>query len=275
MPGAVRLPRRPPARPHHASPEGTLIRTIKLSDTIAEHLEKLILEGVLRPGERLAAERELADRLQVSRVSLREALEKLQQKGLLSTSKAGTVVAQFLDPLSRPLAALLADTPRATADYLEYRRIIEAQAAAMAATRATAVDRQAIQACCAAMREAHVLEDPSAEAAIDADLHQLVYEAAHNVVVLHVMRVFSELLRNDVLYNRNHLYRRHGVRDQLLAQHLAIADAILAGDPAAAEKAAAAHIGFTSNTIDAIRLDQARTETSQQRVTRSDLLAGS
>lgn len=274
MPGAVRLECRTAARRHPASPEGTLIRTIKLSDTIAEHLEKLILEGVLRPGERLAAERELADRLEVSRVSLREALEKLQQKGLISTSKAGTVVAPFLDPLSRPLAALLADKPRATADYLEYRCIIEAQAAAMAATRATEVDRQAIQACCTAMRQAHVLEDPSAEAATDADLHQLVYEAAHNVVVLHVMRVFSELLRNDVLYNRNQLYRRHGVRDQLLAQHLAIADAILAGDPAAAEKAASAHIGFTSNTIDAIRLDQARTETSQQRVARSDLLAG-
>src|ERR1700676_3805932 len=118
-----------------------MIRPEKLGDAIAEHLEKLILEGVLRPGERLASERDLALKLDVSRPSLREALEKLQSKGLIETTKAGTVVAQFLAPLSRPLAALFADKPRVTADYFEYRRIIEGQAAALAATRATDVDR--------------------------------------------------------------------------------------------------------------------------------------
>jgi hypothetical protein len=83
------------------------------------------------------------------------------------------------------------------------------------------------------MEKAHEIEDPSQEAAADADLHQLVYESAHNVVLLHVMRVFGELLRNDVLYNRHQLYRRFGVRDQLLKQHLAIAKEILRGDPKA------------------------------------------
>jgi len=250
-----------------------MIRSVKLSDTIAEHLERLILEGVLRPGERLAAERELASKLAVSRVSLREAIEKLQHKGLLITSKAGTVVAHFLDPLTRPLAALLSDKPRATADYLEYRRIIEGQAAAMAALRATEVDRAAIRDRCDAMRQAHALDDPSVEAAIDADLHQLIYEAAHNVVILHVMRVFGELLRNDVLYNRNQLYRRFGVRNQLLEQHLAIAGAVLAGDPRAAEQAASDHIHFTAHTLDDIRLDEDRVAASLRRVSRGDLLA--
>src|ERR1700674_4921905 len=75
-----------------------MIRPEKLGDAIAEHLEKLILEGVLRPGEKLASERDLALKLDVSRPSLREALEKLQSKGLIETSKGGTVVAQFLAP---------------------------------------------------------------------------------------------------------------------------------------------------------------------------------
>src|SRR5476651_2285921 len=102
-----------------------MIRPEKLGDAIAEHLEKLILEGVLKPGEKLAPERDLALKLDVSRPSLREALEKLQSKGLIETTKAGTIVAQFLAPLSRPLAELFADKPRVTADYFEYRRIIE------------------------------------------------------------------------------------------------------------------------------------------------------
>ena len=142
-----------------------MIRPEKLGDAIAEHLEKLILEGVLRPGEKLASERDLALKLDVSRPSLREALEKLQSKGLIETSKAGTVVAQFLSPLSRPLAELFADKPRVTADYFEYRRIIEGQAAALAATRATDVDRAALKECCERMEKAHEIEDPSQEAA--------------------------------------------------------------------------------------------------------------
>lgn len=252
-----------------------MIRPDRLADAIAEHLEKLILEGVLRPGEKLAAERELALKLEVSRPCLREALEKLHGKGLIETSKAGTVVAQFLAPLSRPLAELFSDKPRVTADYFEYRRIIEGQAAALAATRATEVDRAALKKCCERMKKAHELEDPAQEANADADLHQLVYEAAHNVVLLHVMRVFGELLRSDVFYNRAQLYRRFGVREQLLKQHLSIASEIIKGDPKAAEKAASDHINYTFQTIEDIRRDEERAEVSLRRVSRSDLLADS
>ena len=53
----------------------------KLADAIAEHLEQLILEGALRPGEKLAPERELAEKLEVSRPSLREALESCRRAG--------------------------------------------------------------------------------------------------------------------------------------------------------------------------------------------------
>ena len=250
-----------------------MIRPAKIGDAIADHLEKLILEGVLRPGEKLAAERELADKLDVSRPSLREALDKLQSKGLIETTKSGSVVAQFLAPLTRPLAQLFADKPRITADYFEYRRIIEGQAAALAATRATDVDRAAIEECCKRMKSANEKGDPSEEASADADLHQVIYKSAHNVVLMHVMRVFSELLRNDILYNRNQLYQRFGVRDQLLKQHLAIAEAVLKSDPKLAEKTASEHINFTFQTIEDIRRDEARIEVSLRRVSRSDLLA--
>jgi GntR family transcriptional regulator, transcriptional repressor for pyruvate dehydrogenase complex len=249
------------------------ISTQKIAEAIADHLEKLILEGVLRPGEKLATERELAEKLDVSRPSLRDALGKLQTKGLIKTTKTGTVVAQFLAPLSKPLAELFADNPRVTADYFEYRRIIEGQAASLAATRATDMDRAALKECCERIRKAHEIDDPSEEAGADADLHLLVYEAAHNVVLLHVMRVFSELLRNGILYNRNQLYGRYGVRDRLLEQHVAIADAIQCGDPKAAEKAASDHIQFTFQSLEEIRRDKLRLETSLSRVGRNEFLA--
>ena len=61
----------------------------KLSDQIAERLEGMIADGTLRPGERLPAERQLSERLGISRPSLREAIQQLASKGLLSTRQGG------------------------------------------------------------------------------------------------------------------------------------------------------------------------------------------
>jgi GntR family transcriptional repressor for pyruvate dehydrogenase complex len=94
---------------------------------------------------------------------------------------------------------------------------------------------------------------------------------ARNVVVLHVMRVRGELLRSDIFYNRNQLYRRFGVRKQ----HLSIASESIKGDPKATEKAAFAHINYTFQTIEDIRRDEERAEVSLRRVSRSDLLVNS
>lgn len=251
----------------------SVVRTPKISAAMAEHIEKLVLEGVLRPGEKLAPERELAQKLGISRPSLREALEMLEKRGLLVSSRAGTYVAQFLSPLLRPLATLMQDKPRVTADYFEFRRIQETHAARFAAMRATEVDRQAIGQCAERMKKAHRLEDPTQEGAADVELHLLIYEASHNVILLHVMRALADLLRNDIFYNRAQLYSREGVRDQLLQQHFALVEAVVAGKAKEAEAAAAEHIRFTFETVEEIRRDSARLETSLSRVNRSDFLA--
>ncbi len=248
------------------------IKPAKLADAIAEHLEKLILEGVLRPGEKLLAERELAVKLDVSRPSLRDAIAKLEERGLLVTGRNGTHIARFLAQIADPLVALLRDNPKASFDYLEFRRAIEAQAAALAAQRATDLDRDGIRAIVARMQAAHGKDDSSEEAGCDAELHLAVYEAAHNVVMLHIMRTLSDMLRNDVFYNRANLYSRPGVRDLLLEQHRAIADAVLAGDAPGAHAAAAAHVEFTLKTLREIRENDARLAVSLRRIGRTDLL---
>lgn len=65
------------------------IRQPKLSDVIEQQLEFLILEGTLRPGEKLPPERELAKQFDVSRPSLREAIQRLEAKGLLLRRQGG------------------------------------------------------------------------------------------------------------------------------------------------------------------------------------------
>lgn len=249
------------------------IRTQRVADAIATRIEKLILEGALRPGEKLAAERELAQRLDVSRPSLREAIDKLVDRGLLTAGRGGTSVAQFLLPIMTPLANLYRDHQNAAADYLEFRQWVEAQAARAAAERATDVDKAAIRACLADMRKAHKSKDSTQEAQADVNLHILIYEASHNFIVLHVMRALSELLRNNVFFNREHLYGRADVREKLLAQHIEIGEAVVAGDPERAEEAAAAHIQFVFGTVEDIQRDDKRLECSISRVGRNDFLA--
>jgi GntR family transcriptional repressor for pyruvate dehydrogenase complex len=249
------------------------IQTQKIADIVAAHIETLILEGVLRPGEKLAPERELALKLDVSRPSLRDALEKLCQRGLLTASRGGTYVAQFLTPIMKPLASLFRDNKNAAADYFEFRQAVEVQAARLAALRATNVDKAAIRACLAEMRKAHKISDPAEEAQADVNLHILVYEAGHNMIMLHVMRALSDMLRNNIFFNREHLYRRAGVRERLLIQHIDIGEAVLRGKPEAAEKAASDHIKFVFGTVEDIQRDNIRLESALRRAGRNELLA--
>jgi len=249
------------------------IKPPKLADAIAERLQAMVLEGVLRPGEKLIGERELAAKLGVSRPSLREALALLEAKGLFNTGKTGTFVAPYLAALVDPLAELFRDDERVSADYFEFRRVMEAHAAGLAARRATETDRALIRECLDRMRAAHELSDPTEEAEIDVKLHVAIYEAAHNVVILHVLRALSELLRKGVFFNRGSFYRRSGLRDLLLEQHIRIGEAVISGDAKKAEAAAAAHIAFVSQTHDEIRRDEMRQAASLRRFAREDIVA--
>ncbi|CAK0765120.1 GntR family transcriptional regulator, transcriptional repressor for pyruvate dehydrogenase complex [uncultured Gammaproteobacteria bacterium] len=249
------------------------IKAEKIADTVASHLERLIFEGALHPGERLLPERELAQKLEVSRPSLRDALALLERRGLVVTDRQGSRVAEFLRPLTQPLELLIQSNARAPFDYLEFRGVIEGATAEMAAKRATELDRATIQGILERMEKAHSHVDSGEESEADADLHFATYEAAHNVVILHIMRAFSELLRRDVFYHREQLYARRGVRDLLLTHHKAIGEAIIAGDGAAARRAAENHIAFTRQTLEEIRQADARLAVSLRRLGRRDLVA--
>ncbi|ACB95349.1 FadR/GntR family transcriptional regulator [Beijerinckia indica] len=250
-----------------------LIQPIRLADKIAQYIERLILEGVLRAGERLSSERDLAEKLGVSRPSLRDGIARLEQRGLLVTTKAGTFVADFMAPLSEPLAALFSNEPRMLKDYFEFRRLLEGQGAAFAAERATDIDREKISACLEHMRVLHELDDPRDEAQQDVDLHILIYEATHNLVLQHTMRMFSDMLKKGIFYSRIRLYERPEVRAAMLEQHISLATAILEGRPREAEAAAHAHIDYTARATAIMAEEDERLAASQLRLNREDLVA--
>ena len=242
---------------------------VRTAEAVVERFRGLILDGVLRPGDRLPAERQLALDLDVSRPILRDALAQLEADGLIVARHGeGTFIADLIgDVFSEPVARLMRSSTRGMADYLEFRRLLEADMAAMAAERATQSDRDMLLAVGDAMREAHAKSNADLEARLDVELHTLIVEAAHNLVFLHVLRACYTLLADDVFSNRKRLYAQPGERKVLLDQHLALIDAITCGDADAARAAAQAHIDHVSVASEHLSAAEAREETSKLRRT--------
>ncbi|MGB3314581.1 MAG: FCD domain-containing protein, partial [Albidovulum sp.] len=224
----------------------------KLSNSVIRQIEGLILHGILRPGERLPSEREMAERLGVSRPSLREAIADLQDAGLLATrAGSGIFIADVLGSAFSPaLVKLFASHDEAVFDYLDFRRDLEGLAAERAARLGSDTDLQVIAAIFAKMEAAHQKRDPSDEARLDAEFHMAIIEASHNVVMLHMMRSMFDLLRQGVFYNRQVMFKQRMTRGSLLDQHRAINDALQARDPDGARTAIETHLSFVRRALE-------------------------
>jgi len=223
----------------------------KLSHGVVRQIEGLILRGILRPGERLPSERELSERMGVSRPSLREALADLQDRGLLSSKAgAGVYVADVLGSAFAPaLIKLFATHDEAVFDYLSFRRDMEGLAAERAARLGSDTDLKVINTIFQKMETAHQKRNPADEAGLDADFHLSIIEASHNIIMLHMMRSMYDLLREGVFYNRSIMFKQRMTRSHLLDQHRAINVALQARDPSGARKAVADHMDYVEGAL--------------------------
>ncbi|WP_439110153.1 FadR/GntR family transcriptional regulator [Lentibacter sp.] len=231
----------------------------KLSRAVVRQIEQLVLRGILRPGERLPSERELADKLNVSRPSLREAIGELQERGLLTAkASSGVYVADVLgSAFSDALIELFSSHEEAVFDYLAFRRDLEGIAAERAARLASETDLKVINQAYERMVKADKRTGAQKEAELDAAFHMSIIEASNNVVMLHMMRSIFDLLKEGVFYNRARIFQQNATREDLLTQHSAINDALQARDPARARQAVESHLNFVNAALaDQIKSDK-------------------
>lgn len=221
------------------------IPQIKTSDEVAHQIEELVIEGVLRAGEQLPGERELAENTGVSRPVVREAIKLLDNRGLLYKKQGGgTYICNIVgDVFSQPITEVLARHKKATVDYLEYRREVESIAAGLAANRATQHDKIMLNELMARMKIAHDKVDFDEEARLDIEFHSLIGEMTHNLILLHTLRACYNLLKQGIFRNREKLYEIDG-RQIMYDQHVAIANSILIGDKEAAIKNSNSHMCY-------------------------------
>ncbi len=212
--------------------------TLSLPDRLSVDLERLILDGELAPGDRLPPERALAEHLGVSRVSIREALRELENRGLIDRKPGrGTVV---LSPGERSgIADRIGEAVNAASaeirDIMELRAIVEPPIARITAGRARPRDIAQLRELVEAM-ESESAKDRYAE--LDRAFHQSIAQYTHNPL----LELINEQIAQQIAPSRGSRYQTRARRQVSSAAHRRIFEAIAAGDGDLAEAEARAHV---------------------------------
>ncbi|HJV48570.1 MAG TPA: FadR/GntR family transcriptional regulator [Geothrix sp.] len=230
----------------------TPIKTKRLYEEIVEQIKKLITEGRLKPGDKLLAERELAEQFQVSRASVREAIRTLEMLGVIDIRPGeGTFVrGTETDDIIRPLAMFLAVERSSLLDMFEMRRIFETATASLAAERATEEELDHIEAMLEKMRERLNVLDPEKGEEFDAAFHYAVAEATHNSLLTKLFKTVSEEFAKANSVARRQLYHDNIQNAQrIIDQHSEILEAIRSRSPKKASDAMLAHLIFAEGEL--------------------------
>ncbi|MDZ7698649.1 MAG: FadR/GntR family transcriptional regulator [Deltaproteobacteria bacterium] len=220
------------------------IKPKRVSEEIVEQVKALIFEGKLKPGESLPPERELAKALNVSRVSLREALNTLQGMGLLEIQQGNRTCVRPITTrsISDPLVSFAKSSPQNILKIFEIRKYLELGSVALAAERATDDEIRLLKEFFNEMKED--LKENRLGAKADHDFHTALSEATHNEAYIHLMKTIYDLLQEELRIAWGGIFRKMDKRKMLFEQHKNILDAVIQHDPERGREEALIHLRF-------------------------------
>jgi GntR family transcriptional repressor for pyruvate dehydrogenase complex len=223
------------------------IRRIRVHEEVASRLERMILEE-LKPGDKLPPERELANMFSVSRSSIRDAIHTLEMVGLVEPRQgAGTVVREpSTESVISPLTSILLRQRKLVGELLEVRKMIEPKLAARAAIHATAEQLAEMEKILRRQGERIGRGELAIEE--DSEFHYRIATAADNSVILRILDVLMDLLRQT----RERTLESAGRLQKSYAGHQRILAALKRRDSDAAEAAMRQHV----EEIEAIVLEK-------------------
>jgi GntR family transcriptional regulator, transcriptional repressor for pyruvate dehydrogenase complex len=214
-----------------------VIRRNKVYEEVARQIERLILKK-LKPGDKLPSERELAEMLQVSRSSIRDAIRGLELIGLVEPRQgAGTIVKELSsESVVNPFANTLKRQREQVTELLDFRKMLEPPLAARAATHATEDEIAEMEEIL--QRQETKLKGGEPAIAEDTEFHYAVALASGNSVILKVLDVLMDLLRDT----RERTLQIEGRPEKSLAGHRRILAAIKRRDAESAKAAMRRHV---------------------------------
>lgn len=215
----------------------------RLYEQIVAQLREYVSASGLKTGDKLPSERELAEKMGVSRASIKQAIVVLEVQGLVEIRHGGgTYLRQ--DSLSIEPIATLVERRRRLPDVLDAREAMETKLAELAALRRSDADMAEIEAALETMRAE--IEDGALGENGDRLFHLAVTDAAHSELLAEFMRETAE----QIAESRHESLQQPGRPHRSLAQHTRIAEAIRAQDATAAISAMRAHL----ETVREVRL---------------------
>jgi DNA-binding FadR family transcriptional regulator len=214
-------------------PLQTPVRAATLSAQVTRQIEDLITSGTWPVGTRIPPENDLVAQLNVSRNTVREALRSLVHTGMIEARAGDGTYVRVPSELAAPLVRR-ARRARLQ-DAVEVRVLLEQQAARLAALRRDADDIARLRQLLSDQKAASAAGDRISYAAVDAELHRAIVACAGNELLGEIYEHLGGALKLSVSPE---------LWDQALATeeidyHAALVEAIAAGDPVAAESAAA------------------------------------
>ncbi|KUO52928.1 MAG: GntR family transcriptional regulator [Desulfitibacter sp. BRH_c19] len=227
----------------------TPIKPRKIYEQIVEQIKAMVTEGNLKPGDRLPSEREMADRLTVSRASVREALSALHLMGLVEIkSGEGTFIRQTsIDSIIEPLAMILLMERDTVLEILEVRKGLEVEAAGLAAMRH---DKEDLGKMREALDEMHRdIESLEIGEKADWKFHYTIAQASRNVLLARLMNTVSDTIENTMRTSRQNLYATKNMPKTLLDAHEGIYEAISQGNSLEARRRMYEHLLMVENNI--------------------------
>lgn len=171
------------------------VKSVKITEVIAEEIKKSLLKGDYWPGERLPSERELCEQFQVSRLSIREALKSLQAEGLIVIKRGSGafVVKENSKPVGATLSTILKIKKADRDDLIETRLAIEPSIAKLACEKITEEDISRLE---QNIKEASDLiksDLPAPE--LHLEFHYIIAEACHNPAIGLILKMLHNVLK--------------------------------------------------------------------------------
>ena len=226
------------------SPKFQPIKQEKISTKIAEQIKTLINNGELKPGDALPPERELVKVFNVSRASLREALNTLAGMGFLEMSHTHRTIVKSLAAgrMTDPLHHLLKEDIRTVFELIEVRKAVESWSASLAAKRATPDDIANLEKSLESMRVK--IEQGISVVEDDANFHLAISEATHNKIQTHLMFSIYDILKESL-----GKYYENIKMQNVYEQHCRVVAAIKKRDSALASRRMHEHLDYVETSV--------------------------
>ncbi|WP_123053886.1 FadR/GntR family transcriptional regulator [Clostridium sp. JN-1] len=219
------------------------IKSTKVYEQVIEQVKNMIIDGTLKKGDKLPSERELAEHLQVSRTSIREALRALQVIGLVECRQGeGNFIKQsFENNLFEPLSIMFMLQKSDTSEIIELRKIIEIETASIAAKKVNEEELNNMKFLIDVLKDS---ENEEERVKADKKFHYTIAHASKNFLIVSILNAVSSLIDSFIKDARRKILADKENVDVLVKQHKDIYMALKEKDPVKASQAMEKHLDF-------------------------------